>query len=840
MTVHKATLPQNDHLLKNCRKRARLFIEATPDPIFIHDQQGHILDANRAANRIFGFTVNQLKSHSFYELFRDPDSGTLSARWKQLKSGDSHIWTGQLRQKRRPTTSVEIHSQRTTLNRRLVLVSALHIDRPNERSVAGTADMRAEQKLTQALEKSEDRFRMLVEQSPDAFYLHDMDGVILDVSPQSCSSLGYRREQLLQLNVADIERQYTIEELHQIWRAMQPGVAHTFTGKHRRKDSSCFSVEVNNRRFDDGARQLVLALVRDTTDTERLSQLIQLILHGTARWTGQDFLELLVRELTEALGMYCGFVSEVTDASATRVRILAAWTNGHKMDCFEYALAGTPCAQAFENGLSLIERDAQTRFPDDLWLRENALEGYLALPFYNAAGQPLGHIGVVDQKPLANSHCLEAALRLFACRAGAEIERQQMQDALNEREQQLETLLEANQQLNARLDVTEIMRTLVRAAMQLSHAAAGAWGLFRDEQMIFQEYYREDQVIPIDYRFAPGAGVPGHVINTLKPYITNDARNDPHVQQEVRAQLDFTALANVPILDRSGKLLGCFEVHDKAGISGFDATDVQWLQSLAADAAISLENARLFEQIHAQHDELEQRINERTMELAAANTDLDAFSYTVSHDLQAPLRGILGFSEMLFQDHAGQLDEQGIKHLQRIIQASTRMTGMIQSLLELSRMSHAPLSTTQVDLSRMVREILDELRDQYPDRQPEYRIAADISVHGDRHLLHIALTNLLNNAWKFTSGTDSAQIEFGRTMRDGITEYYVRDNGVGFDMQYAKRLFMPFQRMHSSKDFEGTGIGLATVRRIIQRHGGEIRVETEPDRGSTFYFTLHS
>lgn len=582
----------------------------------------------------------------------------------------------------------------------------------------------------------------------------------------------------------------------------------------------------------------MLALIRDTTDSERLSQLVQLILHSTARWTGQDFLELLVHELTEALGMYCGFISEVTDASVTRVRVVAAWIDGHLMKSFEYDLAGTPCELVFVNGLSVIERDVKNRFPNDVWLQENALEGYLAIPFYNAAGQPLGHIGVVDQKPLRNSSFQETALRLFACRAGAEIERQHMQEALNEREQQLETLLEANQKLNARLDMAEIMQTLVRAAMKLSRAAAGTWGLLRDDQLIFREYYRVDQVIPIDYRFEPGSGVPGHVINTLKPYITNDTRNDPHVLKDIRSKLDFTTLANVPILDRSGKLIGCFEVHDKAGVSGFDATDVQWLQSLASDAAISLENARLFEQIHAQHNELEHRIDERTMELANANTDLEAFSYTVSHDLQAPLRNMLGFSEALIQDHANQLDERGMNYLQRVINAGNRMTGMIQSLLELSRMSHAPLSETQVNLSHLVQEILDELRDQDPDRQLEARIATDISVRGDRHLLHIALTNLLNNSWKFTRSADPAHIEFGKIIQDGTTEYYVRDNGVGFDMQHATRLFMPFQRMHSSKASEGTGIGLATVRRIVQRHGGDIRVEAAPERGTTFYFTL--
>lgn len=163
MNVRTSTSLQNEHLLKNCRERARLFIEATPDPMCIHDPQGHILDANRAAVRTLGFTLNQLKQRSLDELFRDLDSETLTVHWKQLKAGDSHLWTGQLRHKRRPTAFVEIHSQRTSFRRRPVLVSVLRVSRSNEGAIADTTGHRTDRELTKALEQSEDRFRMLVE-----------------------------------------------------------------------------------------------------------------------------------------------------------------------------------------------------------------------------------------------------------------------------------------------------------------------------------------------------------------------------------------------------------------------------------------------------------------------------------------------------------------------------------------------------------------------------------------------------------------------------------------------------------------------------------------------------
>lgn len=837
MTIRTSNLPKTARLLKDCRERARLFIEATPDPVYAHDLQGQILDANRAAIRIQGNTLSQLKKRRLGDIFRNLDSDALSASWKQLKSGATHIWSGHLRRNRRPAVAAEIHSLRTTLNRRPILVSVLRIS-PAQRHAKSTHPPSPDPELTEAFRQSESRFRMLVEQSPDAFYLHDLDGVILDVNPQSCTSLGYTREELLKLNVGDIERATPIMELRDAWRRMPPGVAHAFSGKHRRKDDTCFPIEVNNRRINDGSRSLMLALVRDTTDTERLGQLLGLILHSTARHTGTDFLDLLVRELSEAFGVCCGFVSEALDASAARVRIAAIWIDGRSGENFDYDVAGKPCADVFENGLSLIEREAYRRFPADDWLREQRIESYLAIPFYDAGGMPLGHIGIVDRKPLHKSHYQETVLRLFACRAGTEIERQRMQEAMTVRDRQLETLLQANKQLNSRLDVHEVMATLVRAAIHLSHAEAGAWGLLRDDHMVFREYYRADKIIPIDFRFAAGEGVPGHVMSTRKPYITNDAQNDPHVIDEVCTQLDFKQLINAPILDRNGKLIGCFEVHNKTGSEGFASRDVEWLQSLAADAAVALENSRLIEQIRAQHNVLEQRIAERTAELAEANADLEAFSYTVSHDLQAPLRGILGFSETLLQDHAAQLNDRGMDYLQRVQRAAVRMTDMIQALLRFSRTVHAPLMATRVNLSQLVEEILDELRDQDPDRNMDIQIEGNLEVQGDRHLLRVALVNLLHNAWKFTSQMDPARIEFGLAAREDASEYYVRDNGVGFDTQHAQRLFQPFQRMHSDEEFVGTGIGLATVRRILQRHGGNIRVESEPGRGTTFYFTL--
>ncbi len=234
------------------------------------------------------------------------------------------------------------------------------------------------------------------------------------------------------------------------------------------------------------------------------------------------------------------------------------------------------------------------------------------------------------------------------------------------------------------------------------------------------------------------------------------------------------------------------------------------------------------------HRSLEQRVAEQTAELRAVNRELESFSYSVSHDLRAPLRSIDGFSLALLEDYGDVVDEKGRRHLERVRGASQRMGRLIDDLLGLAQMSRGQLQLESLDLSAMAQEIVHELSEQDVHRDANVRIAPGLRAIGDRRLVRVALTNLLHNAWKFTRRQAAPVIEFGRTEH----EFFVRDNGVGFDMAYADKLFSPFQRLHSLDDFEGTGIGLATVQRIVHRHGGEIRAEAEEGRGATIWFTV--
>ncbi len=244
------------------------------------------------------------------------------------------------------------------------------------------------------------------------------------------------------------------------------------------------------------------------------------------------------------------------------------------------------------------------------------------------------------------------------------------------------------------------------------------------------------------------------------------------------------------------------------------------------------------EQVHRLTAELEKRVDVRTAELQEANKELEAFSYAVAHDLRAPLRHIHGFSEILCRDPDSPLSADGRHCVESIINATMRMETLVEHLLSLSRLGRQPLNRRSVDLEQLVRDLVDELAPDFPGRQVGWYIGSLPRAICDPALVKLALTNLISNALKFARSRSPAIIEVGQEVEDGEAVLFVRDNGVGFDMAYADNLFGVFQRLHHDNEFEGTGVGLATVRRIVQKHGGKVWAKATVNQGATFYFTL--
>lgn len=338
--------------------------------------------------------------------------------------------------------------------------------------------------------------------------------------------------------------------------------------------------------------------------------------------------------------------------------------------------------------------------------------------------------------------------------------------------------------------------------------------------------------------------------------ICTDSRIEPNVQRALAAagmqcailiplKHENTSLGVVNLIFNHKVSLNDIQSETLSSIGktiGLAIANVRHIAQLNAEIA---EREKTEQEIRALNQTLENRVNERTaelekrsQELETALNELESITYTISHDLRAPLRAVNGFARILQLDYGHLLDEQGHSHLERMRSAAQQMGELIDSLLTLSRLTHRDIRPTEVDLSKIARQVTDRLRASEPNRRVEIVIAKNIFAHADPSLMQNVMEHLLANAWKFSRPNQSSRIEFGALICDDRPTYFVRDNGVGFDMQHAKKLFGTFQRLHHVDDFPGIGIGLAVIHRILQRHNGRIWAESEPGQGATFYFSL--
>ena len=536
-----------------------------------------------------------------------------------------------------------------------------------------------------ALRESEQRFRKVVENAADAIFIHDEQGHLLDVNQQACQSLGYGREELLQLKVQDFASNFDAKTETQIWQQMDRDRPLTIEGVHQRKDGSSFPVEVRLGLMEQEGKPVMLALVRDITQRKHAEQAQQRAAKRLAT----------LRKIDEAILM------------ATSPAAIAQEALNHLAE------------------LIPTKRASVTLF--DLDKRE-----VLFLAFRGPGPQGEGNGKILPLDATFGS-------------------------------------IEALQQGHVhRFDIEDMLQTEV-VAKKLKQA-----GL----------------------RY--GVNV---------PLIAND------------------------------ELIGALNLSgDQPPLA---AGDEDIAGEVAGSLAIAIQQARLYEKIQRHASELERRVIDRTRELASANQELESFSYTVSHDLRSPLRSIDGFSHLLMDDYANKLDETAKEYLTRIRKASQRMGMLIDDLLALARVGRKRLEFSSVNLSEMALQISARLQDSEPARRCQWEVTPGLNARADPSLIHVVLDNLLSNAWKYTSKVARAHIEVGALDKNGQRVFYVSDNGAGFDMKYADQLFVPFQRLHQADEFEGTGIGLATVQRIIRRHGGEIWTESEPGKGAKFYFALN-
>ena len=405
---------------------------------------------------------------------------------------------------------------------------------------------------------------------------------------------------------------------------------------------------------------------------------------------------------------------------------------------------------------------------------------------------------------------------------GVDITQRERLDAVRE------SIYKLSEAVNTTEDMAELFGSIHSTIAELMPAGNFYIALYdpASRMLSFPYFVDQHEEAPAPYKL--GKGFTEYVLRTGEPLLAT-----PEVIKELKKKEEAEMLGP-PAIDWLGvplkthdKTIGVLVVQTYTEGVRYKEEDKKILAFVSTQVALVIERKRAEEKLRDSHDQL-----------AAANKELESFAYTVSHDLKAPLRNINGFSQILLEQHGDELDDEGAHYIQRISEASGRMGMLISDILKLSKITSVELKREELDLSEWARLAADNLASSETGRDVKFAIADGVTAEGDAGLVKVVLENLLGNAWKFTKKRKSPKIEFGVTEHDGINVFFVRDNGVGFDPTQAEKLFAPFTRLHTEKEFAGSGIGLATVQRIIHRHGGRIWAEGDVGKGATFYFTL--
>ncbi|MFW9788421.1 MAG: PAS domain S-box protein [Candidatus Thorarchaeota archaeon] len=669
----------------------------------------------------------------------------------------------------------------------------------------------------QALRASETKYRNLVEQSlmGIAIVPRGFESIAF-VNPTLCNLLGYSEEEILAMSPEQVSALVHKDDvvliddyLNNRLQDKQPGEALQVRMIHN--DGSEIWVDFSAGAIEYGETQAVQVTVVDITkrieaelEVLRDRQVFRTIAEGAiqAKDTGelsQEILKGLVSSLEFDFGTF-----RLYDEKTNTLRYSALF--GVEISDTRPEL---PVTQEFSEEY-IIVRTALTKIPEFISdieveigdkpylnrLKKFNAASVVAYPILDDANDLLGILSLVTRTQRTFTDGDREIFSAIVNMLGSVLERKKAEKALQISERRYRELLRNISEGMAIIDLDEKILFVNKAfAEMLDYTQSELVGM-----NILDIIAEEDKELILDQTKIRREGV-------SSSYTHRFVRKDGE-HRIVRASA-------VPSRDDDGQVDGTIAV----------VTDIT-------------ERIQKDREIKKLNEELAQRVEERTAELAAANKELEAFSYSVSHDLRAPLRTIDGFSQALLEDYSDSIDDTGHDFLRRVRSAATHMGSLIEDLLVLSRVTRTEMERVDVDLSLIASEIIGDLQEIDPDRQVHIRISDEVHVRCDQRLIKLVLQNLLDNAWKFTSKIPDALIEFGCQDQDGESVFYVRDNGAGFNMDYSDKLFVPFQRLHQAEEFEGSGIGLATVQRIINRHGGRVWAESVIDGGSTFYFTI--
>lgn len=720
-------------------------------------------------------------------------------------------------------------------------------------------DNHAQKTAEQARMESEQQFRSTFEQAAIGLAHIAPDGRWLRVNGKLCQVLGYTHERLLSITFEACTHPEDRDLDREAIRRVLAGDSDTYSIEKRliRANGSVIwaNLTVSLVRSQDGEAKYFIAAIEDISDRRRAQEERERLVHDL----GERVKELrCIHAVSEAVHLdqpleevFAQVLAAIPPGwhypDITRARLLY---DGRQYAPVLFQTTGwMQSAEIYVDGrprgtLEVYYLEQMPELDEGPFLKE---ERALIDAIAHTLGQAVEHRAARDALQRAYDQ-----LEQRVAQRTADLERttETLRDEIIERQQ-------AEQETALKNAVLDGINRLLREAMQCdSDRDVATICLEVAEQMTGSEFgfiieAHSDKPLEVlaasdpaslacpvddaqrgDQSFlARTLGLHEKALREQQPLIVNDPPADPELVARTDQGSALSAFMGVPML-RAGRIIGLIALANKPG--GYQAADAENVSDLSGIFLEALFSKRAEQQVAALNAELRDNL----AELRAVNEGLEAFSYSVSHDLRAPLRAMDGFSRALMEDYAEQLDEEARGYLRRVRGASMRMGELIDDLLKLSRVTRADFNRERVDLDAMARSIGNDLISRHPDRRIALEIAPDMNVRADARLVRVLLDNLLGNAVKFTANREQAIIEVG-VSRDGDEEvYFVRDNGTGFDMAYVDKLFTPFQRLHSESEFPGTGIGLATVQRVVQRHGGRAWAEGAPDKGATIYFTL--
>jgi PAS domain S-box-containing protein len=696
--------------------------------------------------------------------------------------------------------------------------------------------------------------RSVVEGSGVAVISTDPGGVVRIFNPAAERLLGYSAAEVIGRRNPTVWHdpnemaQRAVELAHEL-RIPVPSGFETLVAKVRqgppegrewtyvRRDGQRVPVYlvVSALREATGAILGYCGVATDLTERQRTEQALQALTQNTAGVTGREFFAATVQQLAGQLGTRWALIGErFLDGGRERVRTLARWAGG-SADNYVYDLQGSPCEQVMAQPFCVYPDHVADLFPADRALAEAGVVSYVGIAIRDNSGRVIGHVAVLDNKPLTDTETAKLLLAISATRIGAEMQRLQTDAEIRSSEERLRLVWEST---------TEALRLIDS----------------------------EGRVVAVNGAYCRLVGLPREKL--IGQPMEDVVGEDQRAAVRARFENQFRSRTATPHWEREFLLWDGRRIWIE-GSNNFVETDPARPLMLGIFRDISDRKAAV-EAIRQLNTDLERRVQERTAELAArvteverlnaelgtsqrladraaaglqeansnllvANQELEAFSYSVSHDLRAPLRNITGFIQLLRKRADGQLDAESNRFLGTVVAETARMGLLIDDLLTFSRLGRAEMKLQPVRLAELIEAVKAELHPDLVGRTIEWRLSPLPLVRGDRALLHQVVSNLVANAVKFTRRRPLAVIEIGAsTFRPGDPRVtiFVRDNGAGFNPKYLDKLFGVFQRLHNAKDFEGTGIGLANVKRIITRHGGRVWAEGAVDQGATFYFSL--